>query len=239
MKSQWLCYGGSLLWTITASIGTISLAIAASPITVLAANPDDLEVEAIALTPADLPPGFTDLPPSISAQIVSQFSALREQFGQADIPIRDRFAFFNPAQMQAVVGFTGELNTPEDQAEFDRNLAQLQNPDQQKQILAQIESRLSQIAAVEIEGYQELPNLESLADTATGFTLNLTIEGVPFQVDLISFRRDRMGAFTATLSRQSDSDLPILDIATTLDQKIVAALGLAPSPSPDFPAPSE
>jgi hypothetical protein len=117
------------------------------------------------------------------------------------------------------------LIAPAEQANFDRNLAQLQDPDVQAQIAADLQTRLSQMAHVEIEGYEELPDLDNFADTATGFTLNLNIQGMPFQVDLISFRRDRVGAFTAILSRRGDSDVRILDLATTLDQKILAALG--------------
>lgn len=194
----------------------------------IAATPDDFEEKAIALTLADLPPGFTEIPPSISEQIVAQFAVLRQEFGQEDLPITEVFAFFHPAQLQAIGGFTGEFATAADQARFDDQLVQLQDPETQAQVLEKLQTRLQDLGNVEVQGYTPLDDLADFGDAATGFTLDLTIQGIPFQIDLISFRRDRIGAFTALLSRQQSDRPPITDLAATLDRRIVEALSANP-----------
>jgi hypothetical protein len=195
---------------------------------IVAANPEDLSEAAIALTVEDVPPGFSELPPSISAEVIAQFATLRQQFGQDTLPADQVFAFFNPASIQAIVGFTGELATPQAIENFDANLAKLENADAQAQLLAQLRERLKAVGSVEIESYAPLPNIEEFGEAATGFTLALTLQGVPFRVDLISFRRDRVGAFTAVMYRQQDEPLPLVELATKLDRRILEALKPTP-----------
>ncbi|MEC4807107.1 MAG: hypothetical protein SAJ12_18765 [Jaaginema sp. PMC 1079.18] len=232
MKYSFWVYPGAMLWSLVASFAPYSVLaptpVRLAPPATLAATPDPLNEKAIALTLADLPSGFTEIPPSISEQIIAQFAVLRQEFGQEDLPVQEVFAFFHPGALQAIGGFTGEFPTEADQAHFDRQLVQLQDPETQAQVLQKLQTRLQAIGDVEVQDYALLDNLNGFGDTATGFTLDLTIQGVAFQVDLISFRRDRLGVFTALLSRPSETRPSLVDLATTLDRRIIESLNTSP-----------
>ncbi|MBE9118695.1 hypothetical protein IQ249_22660 [Lusitaniella coriacea LEGE 07157] len=176
--------------------------------------------EPVALTPEDLPSGFQEIPPAIRSQLAAQFKVFGEQFGQEDLDVENFFAFFNPQSFQAVMGFTGDLGTPEQQERFDANLQKLQEPDVQTQILESVQERLKEFGNIEITNPSVLSELNDVADASTGLSVEVKMQSQAFRIDMASFRRNEMGAFTAVIYRQSDSPIAIKDLAEKLDRRI-------------------
>lgn len=177
--------------------------------------------EPIALTPEDLPSGFQEIPPAIRNQLAAQFKVLGEQLGQQDLDVENFFAFFNPQSFQAVVGSTSDLSTPEQQESFDANLQQLQEPGVQAQILESVQERLKAFGDIEITNHSVLPELNDVADASTGLAVELKMQGRSFQIDMASFRRNEVGAFTAVIYPQSGSPIAVKNLVEKLDQRIV------------------
>ncbi|MFW5666139.1 MAG: hypothetical protein ACOC2Z_11470 [Coleofasciculus sp.] len=70
--------------------------------------------------------------------------------------------------------------------------------------------------------YQPLPELNNFADTSTGFTLGIDMEGTPLQLDMATFRRGGMVAFTGVM--YLNGQMPLIqvgDVAQKLDSRIV------------------
>lgn len=173
------------------------------------------------LTAEDLPTGFVEIPPTVREQIIGQFEVLTEEFGQDTLKIDDLFGFFNPEKFQAVIGFTGGLPTASDRENFDANLQKLQDPKIQQQILNQIQEKLKGVGDIEVKNYQSLPELNTLADASTGISLELTMEGEAFQIEIVTFRRQGTGAFTAVIYPQSGDAVALKGLAEKLDRRIV------------------
>jgi hypothetical protein len=178
-------------------------------------------LEGVTLTLDDLPPGFTEIPPAIREQLTAQFQTLGQQFGPKDLNLDNFFIFVNPVNFQVVMGFAGELPSSSEQEQFDANLKQMQNPETQQQMLAAIQEKLGALAGVEVTNYTSLPELSDLADASTGMALEMKMQGQSFRVDMASFRRSSVGAFTAVLYPQSGTPFAVRTLADKLDRRIL------------------
>jgi hypothetical protein len=177
--------------------------------------------EGAALTLDDLPDEFIEIPPMMQEQLVTQFQLLGQQFGPQDLELENFFVFVNPANFQVVMGFTGDLPSSSEQSQFDANLKQMENPEVQKRVLAQMQEKLEAMAGVEITNYTPLSGLDDVADASTGMMLEMTLQGQPFRVDMASFRRSSVGAFTAVMYPVSGNALAVRTLADKLDSRIL------------------
>ncbi|MGK7928676.1 MAG: hypothetical protein AB4290_26145 [Spirulina sp.] len=172
------------------------------------------------LTLEDLPEGFRELPPGISAQIAQQFLALSDQFRQGGLEPQEFFVFYHPGSLEVVFGFTGEIA---DIDFFDASLQLLKDsPDLQQSIIAQIQEKLENVPLAELTEMQIVPT-EEMGDNSIGVKADMKLMGMSFQGDLISFRRDSTGGFAAVMYRQSRSPQMTADaLAGKIDGKIIA-----------------
>lgn len=177
--------------------------------------------EGATLTLDDLPPGFTEIPPAIREQLAAQLLVFGQQFGPEDFNPENFFIFVNPANFQVVMGFTGNLPSPVEQAQFDTNLKRMEDPAIQQQMLVQIQEKLKSLAGAEVTNYTPIPELNDLADASTGMTLEIKMQGQHFRADMASFRRSAVGAFAAVLYPQSGAPLPVRTLADKLDRRIL------------------
>lgn len=172
----------------------------------------------------DLPPGFQELPPELTASLASQFRLLTQQFQDANLNPNNLFAFVNPESFQIVLGFTSPL-AEDDWASFDTNLQHLQQPQIQQLLVSQIKQRLEGMGEINIVEYKPLPELNNFAHSSTGFTLGIDMEGTPLQLDMATFRRSEMIAFTGVMYLNGQTPLiHIGDVAQKLDDRIVKVL---------------
>jgi hypothetical protein len=173
------------------------------------------------LTVEDLPPGFTELPPELAASIASRLEVLKQQLGQGNMKPENFFAFVNPRTFQIVLGFTGKLPNEAEQASFDASLEKVKQPDAQKQTLSLLQEQLKAFGEIKVTEYRLIPDLNNLANTSTGMTLALEMQGQPLRVDLAAFRRNATGAFTGIMYAQGDQPaLGVGDLAQKLDRRI-------------------
>lgn len=205
--------------------GNIALPAQAVPNFQIAENRESQPSEFTAglLTLEDLPDGFRELPPSISAQISQQFLALSSQFQQGGLEPQEFFVFYHPRSLEVVFGFTGEIA---DIAFFDASLQLLkESPDLQQSIIDQIQEKLKNVTIAELTELRIVPT-EEMADNSIGVEAGMKVLGMSFQGDLISFRRDNTGGFAAVMYRQSRSPQISADtLAGKMDVKIVELSG--------------
>lgn len=174
------------------------------------------------LTLEDLPSGFAELPPELATVLASRLDDLRQRLGQENLKPENFFAFVNPQTFQMVLGFTGKLPTEPEQSDFDANLQKLQQPETQQQLISQLQESGKAVGGIKVTEYRTLPRVEGLADGATGLTLAMELQGQPFRVDLTTFRRDAVAAFTAVM--YADGEQPAIavgDAARKLDSRIM------------------
>ncbi|OKH38947.1 hypothetical protein NIES2119_07335 [[Phormidium ambiguum] IAM M-71] len=189
------------------------------------------------LTAQDLPPEFQEIPPEIAKEVQSKFEDLSNQLAKAGMKPEKFFAFFNQKTLQIVVGFTGLIPNQSDQANFDATLKQMQQPEYQKQMMDNIKESLNKSdEGIKILEYGMIPSVNNIAETSTGMNLAIDLKGQVFYVDLATFRRSNVGAFTAILSPKDDkqptsTSLSLLDdVARKLDNRIVqTATGTIPA----------
>lgn len=184
------------------------------------------------LTLQDLPPGFTELPPELAAQVSSRLDALRQQLGQGNLQPENFFAFVNPQTSQVVLGFTGKLPNESEQSSFDTSLQQIQQPEVQQLFRNQLQERLRTFGEVKVTQYSSIPEANGLANASTGIRLGLEMQGQPLQLDFAAFRRNSVGAFTAIMYTNSRQPaLGVGDLARKLDSRIVESSANAKSSS--------
>ena len=189
------------------------------------------------LTVQDLPPEFKELPPESAKLVQSQFEVLSNQLAKAGMKPEKFFAFFNQKTLQIVVGFTGLIPNQSDRANFDTTLKQMQQPEYQKKMIDDIRESLNKSnQGIKILDYGMIPSVNNIAETSTGMTLVIDLQGQVLQVDSATFRRSNVGAFTAILSPKDEKqptsiNLSLLDdMARKLDNRIVqTATGTIPA----------
>lgn len=185
------------------------------------------------LTAQDLP-GFQELPPESAKLVQSQFEVLSTQLAKAGMKPENFFAFFNQETAQIVVGFTGLIPNQSDRSNFDATLKQMQQPEYQKQMMDDIRESLNKSnEGIKILEYGMIPSVNNIAETSTGMNLAIDLKGQVFQVDLATFRRSNVGAFTAVLYPKGEKPPTINlldDVARKLDARIVqTATGTIPA----------
>lgn len=218
-----LCLLTSAVW----GVSSIPVVFAQTPPAATQQLPESIPVPAqsynnAVLTAQDLPPGFKELPPEVAAQVQTQFSVLSSQLAKAGMKPEKFFAFINQETLQMVVGFTGLIPNQSDRANFDSTLKQMQQPEYQQQMMNQIRQSIQSNQGIKIVDYGMIPSANNIAETSSGMTVGIDMEGQVLQLDLAAFRRSNVGAFTAIMYRKGAQPTINLDaVARQLDTRIV------------------
>lgn len=218
-----LCLLTSTLW-FGASIATIAQAPIPEPAQEAPAQaPTPAPASSnIKLTLEDLPAGFQELPPEVAAAIASNLEVLRQQLTQANIKPENFFAFVNQENFQIVLGFTGNMPSEPDRANFDASLQEMQNPEAQQKMLSLLRERLKGYQGLEVVEYKSLPELNNLGNASSGMSLALKLQQQPVRMDVAAFRRNRVGALTAVIYANGKQPLvPVGDVVRKLDGRIL------------------
>ena len=198
---------------LTAKYGTVK--------TIFRMAAEQLAPTPATLTVEDLPPGFTELPPELAATIASRLEILKQELGQGNMKPENFFAFVNPKNFQIVLGFTGKLPNPSEQASFDASLDKAKQPDVQQQTLSVLQQKLKAFGPIKVTEYRLIPDLSNLANASTGMTLAMEMQGQPLRLDLAAFRRNATGALTGVMYTNGEQPLiGVGNLARKLDQRI-------------------
>ena len=174
------------------------------------------------LSLGDLPPGFRELPKEVEPQIRPRFEALAQQLAQVGMKPGKFFVFVNPQTFQIVFGFTGTLANQPDLANFDASLKQLQEPEFQRQMIDQYREALKTSQGIEILEYGAIPDANNIAESSTGMSVSVSMQGQPVRLDVAAFRRSNIGAFTAIMYPNDQTpSLKVDAIARKLDDRII------------------
>jgi hypothetical protein len=179
---------------------------------------------AATLTLEDLPPGFQQLPPAFVSQLASQFEAFSQQLAPGNLNPENFFAFVNPATFQVVLGFTGDVPEQSEQINFDANLQKLDDPQAQERVVDLLTEKLKEFGGIQIENYAPMPEMKTLADASAGMTMLVNMQGQPLRLDMASFRRNDVVAFTGVLyPNEQESVVQVGELVNKLDERIVKA----------------
>lgn len=187
--------------------------------------------KATVLTLEDLPSGFQEVPPSMKAEIAARLKPFQQLLLKDNLPLNNFSAFVEPQKMEVVIGFTGMLSNQVQQAQFDAAIQKTRSPKFQQEI-KKLADKLPSSQEVKVLGYKSLPDMNNLAQSSTGFSIDTTIQEMPVNFDFISFRRSSVGALTAVvyLSGKQPS-ISVKDVATKLDGHLLQASPTIKEPS--------
>lgn len=186
----------------------------------------------VTLSLEDLPPGFQQLPKDVEPQIKPRLEALAQQLTQAGMKPGKMFVFVNPQTFQIVFGFTGMLANQPDSASFDATLKQLQEPEFQQQLIDQYREALKASQGIEILDVGAIPEANNIAESSTGMSVSLSMQGQPLLMDIAAFRRSNVGAFTVLMyPKDVTPTIQVSAIARKLDGRILQASAGIDSPS--------
>ncbi len=197
----------------------------AIPVTQAPTSPavEQPEASAPTLRLQDLPTGFQEVPPQIKQRLIPWFEPFKQLLGRANIPLDNFFAFVNLEKFEVVFGFTGILpNQRLALATFDTAVHRLQQTPARQQLISKFRERLQAVLGIELVEYKALPELNNLADVSAGVSLVAKLRGQPIRVDLVGFRRNTVGAFTAVLYLDGKPPLaPVNNLVSKLDNRIL------------------
>ncbi|TFI53978.1 hypothetical protein BLD44_013330 [Mastigocladus laminosus UU774] len=173
------------------------------------------------LTLQDLPSGYKEVPPELKEAIATQLEPFKQLIAKENLPLNNFFAFIDPKKMEVVLGFTGMLANPTQQAQFDAALEQAQKPEFEKEI-KKLQQTLPSDQQVQLLGYKTLPETNKLANNSTGFSLGAKVQDLPVNFDVIGFRRSNFGSFTAVMYlTEKQPSISVKDIVTKLDRRFL------------------
>lgn len=205
--------------------------------------------KAVVLTLQDMPPGFQEVPPQMTANFVE---TLKKQVGQVSVNPENLFAFMTQStssstssspsstqtsssasttqssstesssqSAQVVVGYTGSFPDQASQDSFDATLKKLQQPDYQKQMIDQMREGLKNSAGIEVQEYSMIPELNNFAEASTGMSVKILLAGQPMRIDIVSFRRKSLGALTAIMYPDGQPPkITLTEVARKLDTRM-------------------
>jgi hypothetical protein len=174
-----------------------------------------------ALTLEDLPAGFQELPPSMKAEIIAKLEPFKRLLIKDNVPLDNYFAFVEPEKMEVVIGFTGMLPNQAQQGQFDAALEKARQPQFEQQI-KKLAQKLPSSQEVKVLKFKSLPDLNNLAQSSTGFSLDASIQETPVNFDVVSFRRSSVGVMTAVVYLTGNKpSVSLKDVATKLDGRVL------------------
>lgn len=165
----------------------------------------------VIITLQDLPSGFEEIPPAT-------FGLTKETMNQGLFKVESLFAFLDSNNFEIIMGFTSLLPTKIDQAGFDLSLGQ---PD------FLLDMFIGGMGEVDILEKGEITGLDNIGDKSVALTVVANVEGspAPMRIDLVVFRRDKVGAFIFVMYLEDKiPPAKIGDVANKLDKHIDEAL---------------
>ncbi|NJL89152.1 MAG: hypothetical protein HC916_04615 [Coleofasciculaceae cyanobacterium SM2_1_6] len=170
----------------------------------------------------DIPPEFRELPSNVARSIGDRFRVVTRFFGQETFQLDRYSAFINPADLQVILAFSGNLPTQADQLDFDSTMRRLQQPAFQQQFLGILRQSALELPQVSILNYQPLPNLNQLANSSTGIRMTVQAGDRVWLMDIVPFRRSTVGALAVVIyPREVTNPFSVGTIAQRLDGRII------------------
>jgi tetratricopeptide (TPR) repeat protein len=196
----------------------------------LSPDPEAPVSSEMGLTLADFPPGFEAIPPAdlglvAGSTIGDGVTSGERATGGAGVSngegiaagggltIEHGFAFGEARQFELVWGFTTQLPTGREQANFDANLG----PDNLVAILTE------GLGGATIEAQKKRPTPADLGDAAVALTAVIAAEDQQTRVDGLAFRQGTVGTFIFVMHAAADGPLVSIDeLAGKLNERLGA-----------------
>ncbi|MGE5659742.1 MAG: hypothetical protein ACM37W_24375 [Actinomycetota bacterium] len=182
------------------------------PVQNIAQKPD---LSKIVITQQDLPSDFQTANPA-------ELEQLRRNISLQELPIQSVFQFStnpeNMVQLGVVMGGTYWISNSLAQTDF------MSNPDRLMRQLTGVVGDLNQdFPGLDLGRHptQQLTNLESIGDFASGATRVINTIGFPIRMDLVAFRRGRVVAFVGVgYIEGTRPAVSVVELARKLDSRI-------------------
>jgi hypothetical protein len=169
------------------------------------------DMSAAVLSLDDLPEGFEEVSPS-------ELGINLEDLATEGLQPEHLFMFIKPEPLQLVFGVNLLLASGSQRVLFDVGISQ---PDI---VLPEI---VRTVDAENVRGERALTDLEDIGDTRLGMTMVATMEGIPFQVDILVLRRGSIGAYLYSMVIEGQKpNISLHDLGVRLDEHMKETLAL-------------
>lgn len=164
------------------------------------------------LTLADFPPGFEELPPDVMGFFGG--SGFQESFDVS-------FGFLREEPFEFVFGIINRFSSEFEERIFDQEISS-------PETLA-----VSTLIGLGIPGLEDdrvldfaaLSDLEDVGLSSTGATIAFNLEGETFQIDMVAFSRDKLGALIVVLYPYDTTAVTqVTDLARMLDTRLMQTM---------------
>lgn len=160
------------------------------------------------LSVQDLPSGFIESPPGILAPIKQ---VLGKHF---PLKVEGISLFINPYNQEFVMAVTTTLSEEAQQSGLRFDQADLRD------IIVPMMG-VRQVGEIEVLEQRELPEFNNIGESSAGLSTLVRMRGIPLRVDMGTFRRSEVLAFTLVAYPNGDSPITQLgNIARKLDDRI-------------------
>ena len=202
----------TLVWFLAIGCGNAQiLFVTPTPLPTSTPTPlPDLSVVVLALE--DLPSGFETIS-------LDELGITKEDLVGDDLKVESIFTFLEAENFELVMGVTTLLPNRLDQVGFDIVI-------RQQDFL--MESWVAEMGVIDILEQMYLPDLNDIGDASAGTTIVADVEGITMCMDMVVFRRDKVGS--VILVMYIDGDIPVVTVDTVaikLDDRIVEVLQLS------------
>lgn len=166
-------------------------------------QPPELDISSAVLTLDDLPPGFEEFDPN-------ELGLFMDDFSEDELQPEEVFIFVNSEDFQMVFGFNFQLSKRFDRAAFDVGISQPE---------VTLPAFIEGMGSENVQGEKVLDGFEDIGEKQIGMTMIADMEGMPFQVDVLMFRRETIGAMVMTMVLDGDSpNITLHELGLKLDQ---------------------
>lgn len=164
-----------------------------------------LDLSSAVLRLEDLPPGFEEFDPD-------ELGTFADDFSDGELQPEEVFFFMNSQDFQMIFGFNFLLAKSFDRAAFDMGISQPEMT---------LPAFINGMGSENVQDEKILAGFEDVGEKQIGMTMVANMEGVPFQVDVLMFRRDIVGAMVMTMVLEGESpNITLHEIGLILDQHI-------------------
>lgn len=168
-------------------------------------QPPEVDISSAVLTLDDLPSGFEEFDPD-------ELGTFADDFSDGELQPEEVFLFMNSQDFQMIFGFNFLLAKNFDRAAFDMGISQPEMT---------LPAFINGMGSENVQDEKILEGFEDVGEKQIGMTMVANMEGVPFQVDVLMFRRDIVGAMVMTMVLEGESpNISLHEIGLILDQYI-------------------
>jgi hypothetical protein len=135
-----------------------------------------------------------------------------EDFSEEDFQPEEVFVFINTQDFQMVFGFNFLLSNKLERAAFDVGISQ---PD------VTLPALINGMGSENVQDEKILEGYDDVGDKQIAMSMIANMEDVPFQVEVLMFRRDSVGAIIMSMVMEGKSpNITLYDLGMNLDQNI-------------------